>query len=89
MLLVSTPLGIVWGLVDAYRQTGGLVLLMAAMMGVVGAGIGMVVMTIRREEAAARAARAGSPSAATRAPHGAVLAPGSASQPMASLTRRT
>ncbi|MGB6352511.1 MAG: hypothetical protein WBF21_00890 [Steroidobacteraceae bacterium] len=75
MLLVSTPLGIVWGLVDAYRQTGGLVLLMAAMMGVVGAGIGMVVMTIRREEAAARAARAGSPSAAANT--------------MASLTRRT
>lgn len=57
LLLVSTPLGVVWGLFEAYRLAGGLVLLMAAMMGVVGAGMGTVVLTIRREQAAARAAK--------------------------------
>jgi hypothetical protein len=56
LLLVTTPVGLVWGLFEAYRLAGGLVL-MAAMMGVVGAGIGTVVLTARREQAAARAAR--------------------------------
>jgi hypothetical protein len=57
LLLVTTPVGVLWGLFEAYRLAGGLVLLMAAMMGVVGAGIGTVVLTARREQAAARAAR--------------------------------
>ena len=57
LLLVSTPLGMLWGLFEAYRLAGGLVLLMAAMMGVIGAGMGTVVLTIRREQAAARAAK--------------------------------
>ena len=57
LFLVTTPVGALWGLFEAYRLAGGLVLLMAAMMGVVGAGIGTVVLTARREQAAARAAR--------------------------------
>lgn len=57
LLLVTTPVGVLWGLFEAYRLAGGLVFLMAAMMGVVGAGIGTVVLTARREQAAARAAR--------------------------------
>jgi hypothetical protein len=57
LLLVTTPVGVVWGLFEAYRLAGGLVLLMAAMMGVVGGGIGTVVLTARREQAAERAAR--------------------------------
>jgi hypothetical protein len=57
LLLATTPVGAVWGLFEAYRLAGGLVFLMAAMMGVIGAGIGTVVLTVRREQAAARAPR--------------------------------
>ncbi len=52
ILLVTTPLGVAWGLYEAYRLAGGLVLLMAAMVGTIGAAMGSVVMTIRRERAA-------------------------------------
>jgi hypothetical protein len=54
MLLVTTPLGVGWGLYEAYRLAGGLVLLMAAMVGVIGAGCATVVATVRREAAAER-----------------------------------
>jgi hypothetical protein len=50
ILLVSTPLGIVTGLIEAYRMVGGLVIVMFAMMGVLGAAFAGVVMTIRREK---------------------------------------
>jgi len=49
LLLVSTPLGMVTGLIEAYRMVGGLALVMFAMMGVLGAAAGSVIMTIRRE----------------------------------------
>jgi hypothetical protein len=52
LLLGSTSFGIVWGLFEAYRLAGGLVILMAAMMGTIAAGVGTVVATIRRERAA-------------------------------------
>ena len=52
ILLVTTPLGVAWGLYEAYRLAGGLVLLMAAMVTTLGAAMGSVVMTIRRERAA-------------------------------------
>jgi hypothetical protein len=52
ILLVTTPIGMVFGLWEAYRLAGGLVLLMAAMMGVIGAGFATVVATVRREKAA-------------------------------------
>jgi hypothetical protein len=52
ILLVTTPLGVAWGLYEAYRLAGGLVLLMAAMVTTIGAAMGSVVMTIRRERAA-------------------------------------
>ena len=42
LLLVSTPFGVVWGLLEAYRLAGGLVLLMAAMVGTMAAGAGTV-----------------------------------------------
>jgi hypothetical protein len=51
LLLVSTPLGIAWGLLEAYRLAGGLVILMAAMVGTLAAAAGTVVATIRREQA--------------------------------------
>jgi hypothetical protein len=51
LLLVSTPLGVAWGLLEAYRLAGGLVILMAAMVGTLSAAAGTVVATIRREQA--------------------------------------
>jgi hypothetical protein len=52
LLLVLTPVGLALGLYEAYRLAGGLVLLMAAMIATLGAAMGSVVMTIRRERAA-------------------------------------
>jgi hypothetical protein len=50
ILLVSTPIGVVFGLHEAWRLAGpGMALLMAAMIAVVGAFIWMTVRTIRRE----------------------------------------
>jgi hypothetical protein len=52
LLLVSTPLGVVGGLHEAWRLVGGLTLLIVAMLGVLGFGVLSVVATIRREEQA-------------------------------------
>jgi hypothetical protein len=52
ILLVSTPIGVVGGLVEAYRLAGGLVLVMLAGMSVLAAAMGSVVCTIRREKLA-------------------------------------
>lgn len=52
LLLVTTPVGMLWGLIEGWRLTGGLVFLMALMMGVVGAGVAGVVRVIRAEQAA-------------------------------------
>jgi hypothetical protein len=50
ILLVSTPVGVVFGLREAWRLAGpGMALLMAAMLAVVSAFIWMTVRTIRRE----------------------------------------
>ena len=57
MLLVSTPLGIAFGLFEGYRLAGGLVVLMAAMIGVIAVAAGSVVGTVRREQRAERARR--------------------------------
>ena len=48
--MVSTPLGIVTGLIEAYRMVGGLVIVMFAMMSVLGVAAASVVMTIRKEK---------------------------------------
>lgn len=50
LLLVSTPLGMVTGLIEAYRMVGGLAVLMFAMMAVIGVGAAGIVLTIRREK---------------------------------------
>jgi hypothetical protein len=55
LLMVTTPLGVALGLVEAYHLAGGLVILMAAMVGVIAAGFATVVATVRREKAAERA----------------------------------
>lgn len=56
ILLVSTPVGVLGGLYEAYRLTGGLVILAAAMVALLGAAAATVVVTVRREAAAERAA---------------------------------
>jgi len=50
ILLVATPVGVIFGLHEAWRLAGpGMMLLMAAMLGVVGGFMWMTVRTIRRE----------------------------------------
>jgi hypothetical protein len=49
LLLVTTPVGVVWGLYEGWRLAGGLVFLMAALIGLIGVAMGSVVLTIRRE----------------------------------------
>ena len=51
ILLTATPLGVLGGLYEAWKLSPGLAFLMAAMMAVMGAAIGGVVLTIRRENA--------------------------------------
>ena len=51
LLLVATPIGVAFGLREAWRLAGGLVVLMIAMLGVVTAAIVGVVLTVRRERA--------------------------------------
>jgi hypothetical protein len=50
LLLVSTPIGVVLGLFEGYRLAGGLVVLMAALLGMITVAAGAVVCTIRREQ---------------------------------------
>jgi len=50
LLLVSTPLGIVTGLIEAYRLVGGLAILMFAMMAMLGVAAAGVVYTIKQEK---------------------------------------
>jgi len=57
LLLVLTPIGVVVGLIEGYRLAGGLVVLMAAMLLIVGIAVSTVVMTVRRERRAAESAR--------------------------------
>jgi hypothetical protein len=63
ILLTATPLGVLCGLYEAWKLSPGLAFLMAAMVGVMAAAIGSVVLTVRREnaeEAERRQAAAGS-----------------------------
>jgi hypothetical protein len=54
LLLITTPLGLLEGFYECYKVAGGLLFLMVAMVGVVAAGFGTVIATIRREERAAK-----------------------------------
>lgn len=51
LLLVTTPVGLAVGLYEGWRLAGGLVLIMAALMLVIGVAFGSVVYTIRKERA--------------------------------------
>jgi len=64
LLLLTTPIGVVGGIYEGYRLAGGLVFLMVALMSMMGAAIGMLVLTVRREQAEAKArAQAQAPAA--------------------------
>jgi hypothetical protein len=52
MLLVTTPIGVIGAIYEAYRLAGGLVFLMVALMGLIAVAFGSLVLTIRREAAA-------------------------------------
>jgi hypothetical protein len=49
ILLVTTPVGLAWGLYEAHQLAGGLVFLMAALIAVIAVAMISVVLTIRRE----------------------------------------
>lgn len=57
LLMVLTPIGLAIGLHEAWRLAGGLALLLAAQLTVLGLVAFGLVRTARREEAQARAAR--------------------------------
>ncbi|MBS0377950.1 MAG: hypothetical protein JSS29_05635 [Proteobacteria bacterium] len=57
ILLVTTPLGVLGGLHEAYRLAGGMVIVMAAMVGMLCVAAASVILTIRREQLAARSPR--------------------------------
>ena len=60
LLLITTPIGLAFGLYEAHRLAGGLVVLMAAMVAVIGVAMTSVVLTIRRERReASRGAQGG------------------------------
>jgi len=67
MLLLTTPIGVIGGIYEGYRLAGGLVFLMVALMSMMGAAIGMLVMTVRREQAEAKARAQANPPAAAGA----------------------
>jgi len=52
LLLVATPIGLAIGLYEGWRLAGGLVIVMAALIGVIAVALGSIVLTIRRERAA-------------------------------------
>jgi len=54
ILLVSTPIGVVFGLREAWRLAGpGMAVLMALLLAIVSAFIWMTVRTIRKERTSA------------------------------------
>jgi hypothetical protein len=61
LLLVTTPIGVIGGIHEGYRLAGGLVFLMIALLLMISAAMGMLVLTIRREAAEAARAAEGRP----------------------------
>ena len=51
LLLVMTPIGVVWGLVEAWRFHWWLALLMAVLLGIIGTFTWLTVRRIRSERA--------------------------------------
>jgi hypothetical protein len=57
MLLITTPIGVGFGIYEAFRLAGGLAFLMIALVSVIGAAMATVVVTVRREKREEEAAR--------------------------------
>lgn len=57
LLLITTPLGLGFGIYEAYRLAGGLVFLMIALVSLIGVAMATVVVTVRREKREEEAAR--------------------------------
>jgi hypothetical protein len=58
MLLITTPIGVGFGIYEGYRLAGGLVFLMVALVSFIGICMATVVATVRRERREEEAARA-------------------------------
>jgi hypothetical protein len=67
LLLVTTPIGLIGGIYEAYRLAGGLVFLFVALIALIGTAMGTLVYTFQKEKAEAerKAAAAQNPSPAT------------------------
>ena len=50
LLLVTTPIAVVIGVHEAFRLAGGLAFLMIALLLMISAAMGMLVMTVRKEQ---------------------------------------
>ena len=57
MLLITTPIGVAFGIYEAFRLAGGLAFLMIALVSVIGAAMATVAVTVRREKREEEAAR--------------------------------
>jgi hypothetical protein len=57
MLLISTPIGLGFGVYEAFRLAGGLAFLMIALVSVIGVAMATVVATVRREKREEQARR--------------------------------
>lgn len=51
LLLITTPIGLVGGVYEAFRLAGSLAFLMIALILMIGACFGMLIHTIRKERA--------------------------------------
>jgi hypothetical protein len=68
MLLITTPLGLVFGIYEGYRLAGGLVFLMVALISLIGVAMATVVVTVRREKREEEAAKLKASQAGTTPP---------------------
>jgi hypothetical protein len=57
MLLITTPIGLGFGIYEGYRLAGGLVFLMIALVSLISVAMATVVVTVRREKREEAAAR--------------------------------
>ena len=55
MLLITTPIGVLGALREAYRFNPGLAFLMGALLSFITLAVAMLVLTIRKEQAEERA----------------------------------
>ena len=58
MLLITTPIGLGFGIYEAFRLAGGLAFLMIALVSLICVAMGTVVATVRREKREEEARRA-------------------------------